>query len=47
MAYREEQAAKKMENPTTRGPIEGTAKCAAVLAEKFDAAHRRSKAGKA
>jgi hypothetical protein len=33
--------------PTLRDPIENTAKRAAALAEKFEAAHRRSKAGKA
>lgn len=38
MAYHEEQAAKRMENPTMRGPIENTAKRAAALAERFEAA---------
>jgi hypothetical protein len=32
------QAAKKMENPTTRGPIENAAKRYAQLFEKFEAA---------
>jgi hypothetical protein len=40
MAYQEEQAAKRMENPTTRGPVESTAKRAAALAEKFERARR-------
>jgi hypothetical protein len=38
LAYQKEQAAKRMENPTTRGPIENTAKRAAALAEKFERA---------
>jgi hypothetical protein len=33
----EEQAAKRIENPGMRGPIENTAKRAAALAEKFEA----------
>jgi hypothetical protein len=33
LAYQEEQAAKRMENPSMRGPIENTAKRAAMLAE--------------
>jgi hypothetical protein len=33
LAYQEEQAAKKMENPGMRGPIANTAKRAAALAE--------------
>jgi hypothetical protein len=32
LAYQEEQAAKRMENPAMRGPIENTAKRAAALA---------------
>jgi hypothetical protein len=32
LAYQEEQAAKRMENPGIRGPIENTAKRAAALA---------------
>jgi hypothetical protein len=40
MAYQEGQRAKKMENPTTRGPIENTAKRFAALAEKLEAARR-------
>lgn len=34
-----------MENPTTRGPIEGTAKRAAALAEKFEAARKHPRVG--
>jgi hypothetical protein len=44
MAYREEQAAKKMENPTTRGPIGNTTKRAAALAEKFERARKQRSA---
>jgi hypothetical protein len=40
LAYQEEQAAKRMENPGMRGPIENTAKRAAALAEKFEAARK-------
>lgn len=42
LAYQEEQAAKKMENPGMRGPIESTAKRAAALAEKFEATRTRT-----
>lgn len=38
LAYQEELAAKSMESPTTRGPVENTAKRAAALAEKFQRA---------
>jgi hypothetical protein len=38
LAYQEEQAAKRMENPGMRGPIENTARRAAALAEKFERA---------
>jgi hypothetical protein len=41
LAYQEEQAAKRMENPGMRGPVENTAKRAAALAEKFEAARKR------
>jgi hypothetical protein len=41
LSYQEEQAAKRMENPGTRGPIEDTAKPAAALAEKFEAARKK------
>jgi hypothetical protein len=42
LAYQEELAAKKMENPGMRGPIENTAKRAAALAEKFEAARKKA-----
>jgi hypothetical protein len=41
MAYQEDQRAKKMENPTTRGPIEANSTRYAALAEKLEAARRR------
>jgi hypothetical protein len=41
LTYQEEQAAKRMENPSMRGPIENTAKRAAALAEKFEAARKK------
>ena len=41
LAYQEEQAAKRMENPGMRGPVENTAKRAAALAEKFEKARKR------
>lgn len=46
LAYQEEQAAQKMENPTMRGPIETTAKRAAALAEKFEQARRKGLGGR-
>jgi hypothetical protein len=42
MAYQEGQRAKKMENLTTRGPIESAAKRYAALAAKFEAARKRA-----
>jgi hypothetical protein len=42
MAYWEGERAKRMENPTTRGPIENAAQRYAALAEKFEAAHKRA-----
>jgi hypothetical protein len=42
MAYQEGQRAKKMENPTTRGPIESAAQRYAALAAKFEAARKRA-----
>jgi hypothetical protein len=42
MAYQEGERARKMENPTVRGPIEGTAQRYAQLVEKFEAARQRS-----
>lgn len=41
MAYQEGERAKRMENPTMRGPMESTAKRYAALAEKFEAAKTR------
>jgi hypothetical protein len=43
MAYQEGELAKKMENPGTRGPIEGTAQRYAELAEKLEAARPSEK----
>jgi hypothetical protein len=42
MAYQEGERAKKMENPTTRGPIESAARRYAALAAKFEAARKRT-----
>jgi hypothetical protein len=42
MAYQESERAKKMENPTTRGPIEAAALRYAALAAKFEAACKRA-----
>jgi hypothetical protein len=44
LAYREGEAAKRLENPTVRAPIEGTAKRAAALAEKFERARDKRQA---
>ncbi len=41
MAYQEGERAKKMENPTTRGPVESTARRYAALAEKLEAARKK------
>jgi hypothetical protein len=43
MAHQEGERAKKLEKPTTRGPIEAAAQRYAALAEKFAAAHRASR----
>ncbi len=43
MAYQEGERAKKMENPTTRGPIENAAHSYRALAESFEAARRRGR----
>jgi hypothetical protein len=40
LAYQEGERAKKMENPTTRGPIEGAAQRYATLAAKLEAARK-------
>jgi hypothetical protein len=42
LAYAEEQAVARMENPGMRGPIENTAKRAAALAETLEAARQSS-----
>lgn len=42
LAYQEEQAAKNIENPGMRGPIENTARRAAALAGKFERARKRA-----
>jgi len=41
MAIQEGKRAEKMENPTTRGPVEQTAQRYARLAEKIEAARKR------
>ena len=41
LAYQEELAARTMENPSMRAPIESTARRAAALAEKLEAARKR------
>ena len=40
MAYQEGERAKKMENPTMRGPLEINSKRCAALAEKLEVARR-------
>jgi hypothetical protein len=42
MAYQEGERARKTENPSTRGPIEQTAKRFAALAAKFEADRKRA-----
>lgn len=42
MAYQEAKRAKEMENPTVRGPIESAAKRYTALAEKLEAARKRT-----
>jgi hypothetical protein len=42
-AYQEGERAKKIENPTMRGPLESNAKRYAVLAEKLENARRAPK----
>jgi len=44
MAYQEGKRAREMENPTMRGPLENNAKRFAALAEKLEAARKRSRA---
>jgi hypothetical protein len=40
MAHQEGERAKKMENPTTRGPIESAARRYGSLAQKLEAARK-------
>jgi len=47
MAYQEGERAKKLENPTTRGPLESNARRYAAVAEKFVAACKRPGAASA
>ena len=42
MAYQEGKRAEAVENPTTRGPLEAAAQRYARLAEKLEAARKRS-----
>jgi hypothetical protein len=42
LAYQEGERAKKLENPSMRGPIENTAKRFAALAERLEAARKQS-----
>jgi len=42
MAYQEGERAKKMENPTIRGPLEANANRFAASAEKLEAARKRT-----
>jgi hypothetical protein len=41
LAYQEGERAKKMENPTLRGPLESNARRYAALAQKLEAARKR------
>jgi len=43
MAFQEGERAKRLENPTTRAPIEQAAERYAALAEMFEAARRRAR----
>ena len=42
MAHQEGERAKKIENPTVRGPLEDAARRYAALAQKLEAARRRA-----
>jgi hypothetical protein len=44
MAYQEGERAKKLENPSIRGPLETNSKRFAALAEKFEAARKQQTA---
>jgi hypothetical protein len=41
MAYQEGERAKKIENPTVRGPLEANARCFSDLAAKLEAARKQ------
>ena len=41
MAYQERERAKKIENPTMRGPLESNARRYATVAEKLEKARKR------
>lgn len=41
MAYQEGERARRMESPTTRGPVEDAARRYAVLAERLEKARQR------
>jgi len=43
MAYQEGERAKKMENPTMRQTLESNARRYAILAEKLEAARKRTR----
>ena len=45
MAHQEGERAKKLENPTTRGPIEAAARRYAALAQKLEAARKEARLG--
>jgi len=42
LAYQEGERAKKIENPTVRGPLEDAARRYAALAQKLEAARRKA-----
>jgi hypothetical protein len=42
LAYQEGEAAKRVENPGMRAPIEGAARRAAALAERFERARKKA-----
>jgi hypothetical protein len=42
MAYQEGERAKKVENPTLRGPLEANARRYVALAAKLEAARKRA-----
>jgi hypothetical protein len=42
LAHREQESAKAISDPALRGPVAKRAECAAALAERFEAARKRS-----